>query len=102
MIGKLFFLPKRSMLLLTAGVAVTTKTKSFFFLPRLPLSCGGSDFTPGAVPARRSGYCYRLLPRQTTGSLGKKQKLPVVCRGSNVRTVQLFAVVVKSEVHGSL
>jgi len=28
--GKLFFLPKRSILMLTAGVTVTTKTGSFF------------------------------------------------------------------------
>ena len=69
--GSFFLLPKCSMLLLTAGVAAT----------RLPLPVYRHQIT-----ATRSGYCYKLLPLQTTGSLGKKKKLPVVCSGSKIRT----------------
>mgnify|MGYP001354010547 CR=1 FL=1 len=49
--GSFCFLPRRSALILPAAVTDTTRPGSFFLLPRLPLSCGDSDLTPGAVTA---------------------------------------------------
>ncbi|MFA5661892.1 MAG: hypothetical protein WC923_06285, partial [Bacteroidales bacterium] len=113
--AKLFFLPKRSILMLTAGVTVTTKTGSFFlaeaihahptrssrchhkngklfFLPRLPLSCGDSDLTPGAVPATRLP-----LPALVTATTNHREP-----RRTYTKKSRLFVVAVTSDPYNYL
>ena len=71
--GKLFFLPRRSMLLLTAGVAVTTKTGNFS-------SCRGFPYLVVSATSRQEQFLPPDYPYQFTDT---KSLLPGLVTATN-------------------